>query len=180
MAQTTIAVLIALAALLPRSAAALDPKTPLDALSLPSDSFEVRVWVVSNLQKVSKDGTRWTPFKGFSIRRDASLWTGRYVDNGLIQSVEPRSEWHALWARLVALGLLTLPDSSQLPNPAPVTDGVSYVVEIGTQGHYRTYSYANPEHQKWPEAGRIIQIFKTLEGELLPKPWHLRWWWSPS
>lgn len=44
-------------------------------------------------------------------------------------------------------GIFDLPDSSQLKGEKGVLDGVSYVVEYRREAEYRTYMYANPEHQ---------------------------------
>ena len=63
------------------------------------------------------------------------------------------------------LGILTLPDSSTLPNEVGVCDGIGYVVEINDGGRYRTYCYSNPQSQIWPEAEKIIAIIKAFDDE---------------
>jgi hypothetical protein len=50
-----------------------------------------------------------------------------------------------------------------------VLDGVSYVVEINKDGHYRTYEYSNPKSQKWPEANKMDGIGQILEDDLIKK-----------
>ena len=140
---------------------------PLRDLALPADSFEVRVWI----------GFGIGPLEALSMRREDSTWSGRYAIQGprnadpvAVEAVTPKSGWDQLWARLVRLDLLTLPDSSTLPkSQIAVTDGVSYVVEINKDGRYRTYMYANPKYEKWSEAKRIIEIIETLRDEILPK-----------
>jgi hypothetical protein len=140
---------------------------PLRDLALGADTFEVRVWI----------GFGVGPLEALSIRREGSTWSGRYAIHRLwlagpvaVQSVTPKSAWDQLWARLVQLDLLKLPDSSTLPrSESMVADGVSYVVEINKDGRYRTYMYANPVHKKWPEAKRMIEIVETLRNEIIPK-----------
>jgi hypothetical protein len=59
-------------------------------------------------------------------------------------------------------GIFDLPDSSQLKGEKGVLDGVSYVVEYRRGAEYRTYMYANPEHQSWPEARRMENIIYSV------------------
>ena len=133
---------------------------------LPSKSMEVRVWI----------GFGLSPLRGYSLRRDGSRWTGRYVVEGFQQTnsvttydITPKDEWDKLWTKLVQLDLLTLPDSSTLRDEKMIFDGVSYVVEINQDGCYRTYEYSNPQQQKWPEAKQIISIVQTLQDEFVIK-----------
>jgi hypothetical protein len=84
----------------------------------------------------------------------------------MVRDIAPKSGWDKLWTSLVQLDLLTLPDSSTLHGEELVVDGVCYVVEINHDGRYRTYEYSNPQHQKWPEAKKIIGIVQTLHDEL--------------
>jgi hypothetical protein len=83
--------------------------------------------------------------------------------------VKPKSGWEKLWKEITYLGVLTLPDSSTLPDEEIVLDGVSYVVEINQNNQYRTYQYGNPEAQKRPQAKQIIEIVQILSDELTPK-----------
>lgn len=140
---------------------------PLRELALPADTFEVRIWI----------GFGIGPLEALSIRREGSAWSGRHVIHRLwtpgpvaVRPVTPKSGWNQLWIRLVRLGLLTLPDSSTLPkSESRVADGVSYVVEINKDGHYRTYMYGNPQYEKWLEAKRMIEIVETLQDEIIPR-----------
>ena len=139
--------------------------TPLRKEPLPQGSVELRIWI----------GFGLSPLKGFSLRRDDSKWIGSSIaDNGAaksadVQQVTPKSGWERFWGQLIKLGVITLPDSSALPNEAMLTDGVSYVVEVNQDGHYRTYEYSNPQHQKWPEAKKIRQIAELFYDELARK-----------
>ena len=136
--------------------------------SLGKDSIEVRVWI----------GFGVGPLHGLSMRRDGQKWRARYAREVSGQSkqivrspVRPAVDWAALWPRLVALGLLTLPDESTLAasGRADVLDGTSYVVEINEGSRYRTYMYANPQFARWPEAERMVKIAEILSAEVLPK-----------
>jgi hypothetical protein len=136
--------------------------TPLRKQPVPPDALEVRIWI----------GFGLSPLEVYSLRRDGSKWSGwtigdqRNVTRVKPQQITPKSGWEPFWNRLVSLGLLTLPDSSSLPNEVMVFDGVSYVVEINNNHRYRTYHYSNPQRQKWPEAKNIIEIVQTLSDEL--------------
>jgi hypothetical protein len=139
--------------------------TPLRKQPVPPDALEVRIWI----------GFGRLPLEGYLLRRDGSKWSGwtigdqRNMKRLKLQQITPKSGWDRFWSRLVSLGLLTLPDSSSLPNEAMFFDGVSYVVEINQNHRYRTYHYGNPKEQKWPEAKKIIEIVQTLSDELAPR-----------
>jgi hypothetical protein len=135
---------------------------PLRAEPVPPDSIELRIWM----------GFGLSPLQGFAFRRDGSNWIGRVVSDNLATKtvdswqVTPRCGWDNFWHQLVALEVLTLPDSSTLPNEVMVMDGTSYVVEINHDNRYRTYMYGNPKVQQWPEAEKIIRIIDVLHKEL--------------
>ena len=149
-------------------------------------SFELRVW----------SGFGLTPLDGIRLCRNGDEWTGFYVteeyfkaqeyrqkhhlltenqkafyalyqDAKPLYTLKPKTDWEGLWKKVEALGILTLPDDSTLPNKGLVRDGICYVVEINDGGRYRTYMYDNPQFQKWPEAKKIIKIIETLRDEFL-------------
>ena len=111
-------------------------------------------------------------------------WKVKHSPDFTVQSfvpvliVTPKTSWENLWNKLEALDILTLPDSSTLPDEWIVPDGRGYVVEINDGEQYRTYHYGSPEHQNWPETKKFMQIVKILYDELihtLPKdeiPWY--------
>lgn len=132
---------------------------PLRGLDLGEDAFELRVWVGFGLM----------PLQGKRIRRIGKEWTGYVVidesgDKKLMYNHEfPLGpEWENEWKKIKELGILTLPDSSTLPDEVGVLDGVSYVVEFNDGSHYRTYMYGNPGFQKWPEAKKAIETVGAL------------------
>ncbi len=132
---------------------------PLRGLDLGDDAFEMRVWVGFGLMQL----------QGKRIRRVGKEWTGYMVidesgDRKLTYNHEfPLGpEWENEWKKIKELGILTLPDSSTLPNEVGVLDGVSYVVEFNDGSHYRTYMYGNPGFQKWPEAKKAIDVVGAL------------------
>jgi hypothetical protein len=137
---------------------------PLRAAPVGADSLEVRVWI----------GFGRFPLEAFRLRREGSRWSAQHVIDTIektararLPDVRPKSDWASVWRELDQLGLLTLPDSSSLPNPEVlVNDGESYVVEINTGNTYRTYQYGNPQFQRWPEAKKIIRIIEILHREL--------------
>jgi len=152
--------------------------TPLREVNVPDGSLEVRVWI----------GFGTEPLQGIRLCRDGDNWKGFYATDKYpypfaVRKVTPRrtEEWATLWKKVENLGILTLPDSSTLPDEHSVMDGVSYVVEINDGSRYRTYKYGNPGLQKWPEAKKIIAIADVLRDELMPPPrlpfaWCWRHW----
>jgi hypothetical protein len=132
---------------------------PLRGLDLGDDAFELRVWVGFGLM----------PLQGKRIRRIGKEWTGYIViddsdEKKLTYNHEfPLGpEWEDEWKKIKELGILTLPDSSTLPNEVGILDGVSYVVEFNDGRLYRTYMYGNPQFQKWPEAKKAIETIGAL------------------
>ena len=128
--------------------------TPLRQMDIPNDAIEVRVWWFGPSVP-----------EGLRLRREGDQWLGLYTDGFGVREVHPETGWNALWKRVEALGILTLPDSSTLPPSKVIShDGIAYVVEINDGKRYRTYCYANTEYETWPEAQKIIEIVKTLYG----------------
>ena len=134
--------------------------SPLDSEELTGDDLEFRVWV----------GFGKKPLEGFVISRADGRWKGTFLESMNATTKPPyRRElpspgtgWEQLWSQLVASGLLTLPDSSQLKDEQIVHDGTSYVVEVKKDGVYRTYAYGNPDYQPWPEAKQMLRIASIL------------------
>lgn len=131
---------------------------------LPDDDIEARVWI----------GFGLVPLEGFILRRRSGRWEGihlRSIHPQLARTyyqkplAAPKSGWEPFWNRLVKLGLLRLPDSSTLKREKSFHDGTSYVVEINKNGTYRTYLYANPDEQRWPEAKQILKIANSIYSE---------------
>jgi hypothetical protein len=81
---------------------------------------------------------------------------------GWAVGLEPCASWESAWLELLELGLMDLPDSTELPGEQSVEDGVAYVIELQSQGKYRTYHYSNPNDQTWPEARRIEKIIDVV------------------
>lgn len=61
--------------------------------------------------------------------------------------------WDRLFHKLMDLGISTLPDESELPEPdIRVHDGIAMVVEFRVGSRYRAYQYGNPAFRNEPEA----------------------------
>jgi hypothetical protein len=149
---------------------ALDERTQkvnlasLRTIALPDQDLEVRFWYDARPDLIN----------GFVIRRSANRWSGievRQIRNRQPFEVKtealpvPKSGWDSAWAKLVAAGILTLPDASELGCNAPSFDTVAYVIETNVDGVYRTYRYSNPMHAECDEAKRIILIEEILGEE---------------
>jgi len=115
----------------------------LRATSLPAGDLEVRVWV-------ELSGRGWG---GVVLRRIKGNWSALQLrpmskdetDNPTKHYPEPAQGWDEFWDRLVAEGILALPDSSCFKDYLAINDGIGYVVEINMDGIYRSYEYGNPE-----------------------------------
>lgn len=138
--------------------------TSLRSTAMRDNDLEIRVWI----------GFGLSALEGFVIRRQSSQWSSLYLrpvsqqhpqGESATTPVVPQSGWERLWQRLTDEQILTLPDSSLLRDEVTINDGQSYVVEINTNGVYRTYMYSNPQEQRWPEARRIIEISNILHSE---------------
>jgi len=128
---------------------------------LARSDLEVRVWA----------GFGRIGLAGLVVQREAGSWRAYHVQQrGESREVQPSRSWKEVWNDLVALGILSLPDSSALPKGRAIRDGISYVVEYQTKGRYRTYEYGNPGQQPWPEAEAMSRIAMLLVKEFsLPR-----------
>jgi len=123
--------------------------------SLSDNDFEVRVWLSASQTD------------GFIVKRIDNDWSAialKEIDCskdiksyklGKIELGEPKSGWENTWQKLSDAEILSLPDSSELPNKKRILDGIVYSVEINKNGVYRTYYYSNPQFQEWREAGQM-------------------------
>jgi hypothetical protein len=146
--------------------AALAELNDLRSTILDHDDIEVRVWYGFGVSALS----------GYAIKRRGGEWSALRIPPVKLSdpksakafAITSKSGGQQLWERLTKEGLLTLPDSSTLPDNSSSLDGVSYVVEINMNLTYRTYMYGNPEKQKSPEARQMAEIIHTIYEELGP------------
>ncbi|WP_376692950.1 hypothetical protein [Wenzhouxiangella sp. EGI_FJ10409] len=90
----------------------------------------------------------------FRVGDDSEVCTASFDD-------EPG--WDQIYHKLVDLGIRTLPDESELPDPkVRVHDGVAMVVELRTGSRYRAYQYANPGFRDQPEAQAAARIMRVI------------------
>lgn len=123
---------------------------------LPADALEARIW----------KGFGVTRLEGFILRQGTDdSWSALHIPPARQAQARPVNvNGERLFHRLTELDLLTLPDSSKLPDEnVRVRDGTSYVVEIHQGETYRTYHYSNPDYQDWPEAEKMVRIGELLE-----------------
>ena len=73
--------------------------------------------------------------------------------------------------KIFGLGVITLPDFSDIPDYDPATDGMFIDVEIATKEYYRIYTYLQPKTKKHiKEANALETILKLIEEEFDFKP----------
>ncbi len=113
--------------------------------------------------------------QGIIIWRENGSWNARHLkpvfakDKPVqweIKDLELSGFWPQLWDEMVELGILDLPDESEVPDWRPVLDGRSYVVEYQKEGGYRTYKHGNPARQTASEARKLCKILMLLDREL--------------
>lgn len=131
---------------------------------LPKDDLEVRFWFV-----VGPDG-----IDGLVLRRSAGEWSATFL-YGYSQDPNfrkyqkqvgpPRSGWERTWAQLIEVGILELPDASEVQCNVFGYDGVTYVVETNANRTYRTYMYDLPQFAKCDEAKRLLKLVEIIEQE---------------
>ena len=129
----------------------------LEALRLPPEDLEVRIWhgfgviVPAGLILKRSDGN-WTAIHLASVSKKTH-------QSGSERTMkEPKSGWQSCWNRLANVGLLMLPDATQLGKEPRDPDVLSYVVELNVGGEYRTYHYTYPEANEHSEAKQMIEI----------------------
>lgn len=131
---------------------------------LPDDDLEVRVWVGFGVY--GEDA--------LILRRSANQWSAIHLHgmserppfpNSQETLAAPRSGWEGAWQRLIAAGILTLPDAAAVGCNTYVNDGTSYVVEINKNRIYRTYLYDNPKYARCNEARQMIEIGEIIAEE---------------
>jgi len=153
-------------------------------VGVPAGSLEIRIWIEQmyngdQVLRLCYHEDKWTGFFsniGYQhIKHNPNFEKIKDIyDEGLLTSflpvlaLTPQTNWENLWKKVESLGILTLPDSSTLPNERIVPGSRGYIVEINDGVQYRTYHYSDPERQEWPEAGQFIQILKTLHYEFIP------------
>jgi hypothetical protein len=126
---------------------------PLDELVLPQGTSEVRAWFpgcVLHAVLIGRVGDQWAA---------AGL-----VNSGELVALEPVGTWPILWDRLLADGLLSLPDQKNY-EPKSIHPTV-YEVQIHDGGRYREYEWLSPELSTEPEARRVVRIGRILRDNL--------------
>jgi hypothetical protein len=128
---------------------------------LAEGDLEARVWAFDSVTNSAK---------GFVIKRHAGQWEAYHLREAVDTETEtlttrypqPPLGWDYFWEELVAEGILSLPDASQIHCAGAVTDGEWYVVEINSNHSYRAYSYDNPHVAECPEAKKIMRIVRKI------------------
>lgn len=128
---------------------------PLSELVLPEGTSEVRAWFYGCV------------LHGVLISRAGDQWAAAgLVNTNEFVALEPVGTWPALWDRLLAEGLLSLPDEKELGPLRLTTHPTSYKVEIHRGGRYREYEWTNPGLRSEPEARAVLRIARILRENL--------------
>jgi hypothetical protein len=78
----------------------------------------------------------------------------------------PKSGWTLFNESIFSLGIMTLPDFSELPIYDVPSDGFYLDVEVATTTNYRIYTYGIPyKSEGIAEVSNIINIMKLIESE---------------
>ncbi len=136
----------------------------LRTIVLPNDDLEARLWVAGG--NFGMDG--------IVVRKTRGSWSGTYL-HGFSKEPNfkkyaeplqaPRSGWDKAWQRLVAAGLLTMPDASKVGCRLGGKDGIGFVFETNVNRTYRTYMYDDPEFAQCHEAKQMLNIISIIDQE---------------
>jgi hypothetical protein len=124
-------------------------------INLATNDLEIRVWRLN---------------EGIVIRRLGENWSAMHIEydefseppkTNVTNLNQPKSDWNIFWNRVNELGILTIPEPSDLGNNCSGIDGVGYVIEVNHAKRYRTY-FANISYSH-------CEIAKTVEriGEII-------------
>jgi hypothetical protein len=141
----------------------------LASTTLPEGVEEIRVWTHYSPRTRYVGTVLQKRGKTFNAVRIAFPAVDPAKCEGLVRGVAACAPWDVTWAELERLGVMTLPDASELAGQVIVEDGTGYVVEVQRGGQYRTYHYDNTTSQTWPEARKIEAIASALERQLACK-----------
>lgn len=137
------------------------------------DSIEIRFWYGYNI------GDTLQCLRVFNLQNE---WHGELIttyytrtDNknsrweitNTVQKKYPRRGWDTFINKIVGLGIITLPDASNIPDYSFATHARVLIVEIATKKFYRLYSYEEPLYnsKRIKEAKSIEQIIEIIEDE---------------
>lgn len=133
--------------------------------NLSGSDFEIRVWISIGkpdgfiLKRVDNE---WSAIalKEFDCKTVNYYPKDKPYELGKIRLSAPKSGWEAVWGKLSAAGIFSLPNSE-----ATFIDGMSYFVENNQNGVYRIYFYNNPDLQKSEEAKQMLKIGEIIADE---------------
>jgi len=136
------------------------------------DSLFFRIWFFYKyknqvLDFKRKNGTWSAELHNFQVREDIVEYKQIVVKLNSV-NITPKSGWDSFINKTISLGILTLPDDSELPgyyiNVPTHADFV--VVEIADNKKYRIYSYSLPGwFPEIKEAKAMEDIMKLIEQE---------------
>lgn len=126
-------------------------------------SLEIRIWVERHQGStravvLRRTGDKWSA--AFLPPRKSSKSGGR-----LIPLSAPKSGWTVLWEKLNRQDILTLPDANEVGADNVDPDALAIVVEIKSDGSYRSYNYNGFDTSEHSEAKKVASICKILEEE---------------
>jgi hypothetical protein len=137
-------------------------------LELSEGSEEIRLWV----------GFDNSPIRGLILRKDNGESTALYIQpltapkagsESTVQLQMPKNGWDNLWTKLDQLHFRELPDATEIGlEHNKYLDMRTVVVEVNSQGRYRTYhlfALEVPAEQKYPAVRNIREICALLSDE---------------
>lgn len=127
------------------------------------DTLEIRIWV----------GVDETSTRAFVLRRTGDQWFAAYLPSNnssksrrrLVILSEPKSGWTVLWEKLNREDILTLPDANEVGADNVDPDALAIVVEIKSDGSYRSYNYNGFDTSERLEAKKVASICKIISKE---------------
>lgn len=126
-------------------------------------AVEIRIWV----------GFDQFATRAFVLKRTGDQWSAVYLPPGnssksrrrLIPLSAPKSGWTVLWEKLNREEILTLPDANEVGADNVYPDALAIVVEIKSDGSFRSYNYNGFDTSERSEAKKVASICKILSEE---------------
>ncbi len=150
----------------------IESKVGLKTMETGFDTMQIRIWygvaLSDSLQLLvlEDDKVKWTG-RFYQIKYQYSNSRDSIVScSKSIHLITPKSGWTYAKQKLLSLGILTLPDSGEIPDYSICNDGSGVTIEVATKNKYRIYNYPCINAQKgiW-QADSISKIIQVLEEE---------------
>ena len=136
---------------------------PIEEMTVNTNTTVVRVWISDSnsqfmrIHHLVASGDKLVSWQYFCVRVRA--------DQPPAVTLDLSNNGQTAWAKLHALGILTLPDQAKVDFPMPY-DAARYSVRVLQGGTVRTYSYYAPDVVPRSDDKAFAEITKILQTEV--------------